>query len=189
MEAKLINPVYAVHLDEQELSILGRFLVSWGQLDFLVKNLICEIIKTDLFYGEFVFKNITSGALFTLFQDLGKTIDDKDFKLMAKKFSASALQILDKRNHIVHGVWGLEVAPESSSLLKAAYHKKNEQKPIYIGEISDICNKISLLTHDCMRLRHRLAEIGHAPSFPYLDSSYDPSKPQPTFMFGKGPPP
>lgn len=177
---ELISPAYRVPLSPEQSQWLGVFVVMWGEIDYFMGLCIAAMLKTEIFAAETLMVNMTTGPRLNLFNKLAREkINDENTKKLAKDFYADLSGLIDKRNHILHGMWGFETGSNPGNAVPAAYYSKAPDRPLLASELPNLLKDVSAQTHRIVAVFQHL--IG-------ASWKHDPANP-PTWYFGKGPPP
>lgn len=144
----VIDPAFAVPLSPQELHDLGVIAVVWGQIDFILDEIICHIHGFDTHQR----------ATFVTDKMIGTKLDlvRSDYERLPKKFHPPIKALITRlslikqnRNSAFHGVWGWKWEKRSKTRHVAAFHaktKNNPLKPIQLqGMVEELidCSKIA----------------------------------------------
>lgn len=155
------GPAFRVTPDAQELAYIGLFTVVWGQIDFLMGACLAKLANCD-YGGAFVLmEGMTSGPRLNLFLRLAKDhVEDESILKDIKKFHADASAVLEKRNHVVHGIFGYYSDSNDKPPRAAAFFVKKPKEPLFTSELLDLIDKAKALSHLLNSVAHRLLPIG-----------------------------
>jgi hypothetical protein len=104
-----LQPAYRNPLHDDHLHHLGRLTAAWSQIDFLVSDTIAVILRIDSKNLELLLGNATTGKRINLLQKLIPEIRNQIIRSRAQAFCKNMGPLLEKRNHLTHGIWGWEV--------------------------------------------------------------------------------
>ena len=106
-EPKLIS-AFEIVLSEEQLEDLGRFTALFSQIDAMLFQIIAGVSKTPPKNLMALIEGTTSGQRLKMLRRLGKEMADQSAKRKVKDACSSFGKLIDKRNHIMHGLWSLQ---------------------------------------------------------------------------------
>src|SRR4051794_8187942 len=101
-------------------------MATWSQIDFLMTFCIAKLLGAEIKTVSALTDTATTGVLINTLRRLKDNIYSDNGKKLCKQFLDKMGPILDKRNHLVHGIWGFTVAHKREALL-AANHWPGQQ--------------------------------------------------------------
>jgi hypothetical protein len=121
------RPEFLIPLSKDELQELGTFATLWSQVDWLMIMLVTFITKTDFAHVELMMENMTTGPRVNLLKKLCANSPDETDKAIVKLLSDNS-GLIEDRNHIIHGLWGIEWGePDWNPKAACFYQKKQTQ--------------------------------------------------------------
>jgi hypothetical protein len=137
------NPAYQIPLDATQLGQLGSIFAVWGQIDFHIVMLIALILKMEPSASVALLDSVTSGTLVGhLRKSIGK-IQYDTLKIEVKEFCDRMGGLIEKRNHISHGIWGWLVNDKQNFITPACHYHKASEKPLKASELEDLLKRIT----------------------------------------------
>jgi len=169
-------PAFQVVLSAEQLEDLGRFTAVFSQIDFMMFQIIGlagKIASPDLMA---LIEGTTAGQRLAMLRRLAERMPDPDLRKKAKDVCDGLAAINGKRNHILHGVWGLHWDTKKDKLTPACAYEKNRDNPIYAKQLPELCERAANVSIKVMEL------------LSILGSPFNGSPPH-RFIFSSGPPP
>ena len=102
---------YEIPLTDAMLVELGRFTATFSQVDFLLNEAIGLITKTPWWAMALMLESATTGPKLNMLRKCLSDIADKESKRLAKDACDRMQRLIEKRNHVVHGMWARRVNP------------------------------------------------------------------------------
>jgi hypothetical protein len=159
-QSSTIWPQYQITLTADQATELGRLTVVWGQIDHFVFNSVSLLLTPDPNAAIAMLGDLTTGPLVNLLNKSRHRIKDDNIKSMIKTFHDDMGSLIKKRNHIMHGMWGLFLPGKDAKKAKpACFYAKNPLNPIFAEDIHDLANKAAEQTHVISTVFHHIAEI------------------------------
>lgn len=171
---RFVQPAWYIPLWGEDFAILGRFAAIMGQFDTIAKMLFYSVSRMDERFGEIAFQNMSGGSLLALLRLAFEWLPEGDEKDSANDYVKKSFVIIDKRNHIMHGMWGYNAPkskwgkfhPENDSSVRTAIHFfKSKEKPVFSSDLPDLCDKASEATFLGFRLLVNLGLKGHGTDY------------------------
>jgi hypothetical protein len=170
----VVLPAYRIPLTPEQTMMLGTFMAVWGQIDHFLGLCISALLKVDPFAAETLMENMTTGPRLNLFHRLTKSSPlSPEARKIAKAFYTDLSSLIEKRNQLMHGIWGIEVRGAKSFGASVYYAKTNAR--LLATELPDLVIKAAYQTHRIVTIATYLTT---------LTWSYDSDNP-PLFMFGE----
>lgn len=173
-----ITPAFRIPLDENYLAQIGVLSVVWSQIDFFLIQAISRILSIDPDKIEFFLETTTTGGRVNTLRKLVPAIHDDKVKKKTKDFLEKIGPLIDKRNHVMHGMWGYFIPKGKKQTRPAAHFRRRSDKPMFPNDMLQIII-------DAFEASHLIFQIQHS----LMGSDYTPSDEIPAFFFGAGPPP
>jgi hypothetical protein len=171
-------PYYRIPYTDVGAAYVGMFVATWCQIDFFLSDCIGKMLGTDMRAVMILSESMTTGPKLNLFSRLAKeTITDPDILKAYKEFHAEISPLIDKRNIIVHGMWGFWKSEDYQETRAGAFWTKKEPE-IFVDDIPALTERVARQTHNILRIRQ----------FLYGDKwAWAPER-QAIFTFSKSPP-
>jgi hypothetical protein len=117
--------------------------------------------------------NVTSGVLVSSLRRLLDAIDNPNIRDETKGFCYRVGALVDKRNHLSHGIWGWQLSKDQKEATPACYFQKNKDKPLYARDLNDLLRRIMAESHTIKSIMHH---------FQGLPPSVDSPTPPPIYF-------
>lgn len=143
----MIDPAFSCSLSVDELSMLGVIAVSWGQVDFMLDEILAHAHGFDKKQRDLF---ITDKMVGTKIDLLKKAIDQLPEELQPKtrELITAVNNIKPDRNSAFHGIWGWFVPKKKNRLIPAAWHHKRINNPLKADQLEALAKK----TMECSKL-------------------------------------
>lgn len=166
----ILDPAFAIPLNSDELYLLGCQAVVWGQIDFILDEILAHVFAFDPDQrSQFLTDKLVGTKTDMLAKDYTRLPNELHEDCM--QFVAQINAIKPRRNSAFHSVWGWYTGKRGHLRQVAAFHhktKKNPLKPIQLrGTLEDMikCSKTgSRVMSACLGFPHKDAvrfEWGH----------------------------
>jgi hypothetical protein len=147
----ILEPVYKIPLSDTDRALLGTLSATWGQMDYMLLVAIASMLRISLRDSETMMEGATTGPRIAVFKKLSSTLKNAEKRKSAAKFCSKSDEILGKRNHITHGIWGLFWQPGAGDGQPACYHSRNKSGLIYASELPAIIDSAVEITNLLIR--------------------------------------
>lgn len=137
-----VEPEFKITIDEEYTIVLGRCSVIWSQIDFLLGLAIALSTGVSHAMIEAFLGEALTGRRVKVFQDVSARLTDPALRSSAEKICKRLRKLADRRNRIVHGLWGRYVAADGKET-PAVYYKQNPQNPVHASELRTIAIKFA----------------------------------------------
>jgi len=175
------KPAYTVTLNPDELAWFGLFNAVWSQIDFFTGMAIAGLLKTEFASATMFMDNMTTGPRINLMRRLIPRIEGDPHKILAKQFCTDMGGLIEKRNHLLHGMWGWTKPDGATEFVSACHYDKKNENPIFASEIPALYERAAKQTHVIVQVQAHI--------FKHPEMVSKPGAPAPSFFFGPGPPP
>jgi hypothetical protein len=180
--AQIYNPppsAFKIPFTNDEALLIGHFAALWGQIDFFLGSCIASFLRTDLGATQVLMESMTTGPRLNLFYRLARQkITDEAVLKQAKDFNAALSPLIEKRNQIVHGMWGTWIAPTHSTDNQTASLHSKYPYPLKIKEIPPLIERVADQTFAIVAIYQHLS------GFHWTRNDANP----PIFLMGVGAP-
>ena len=171
-------PQFAVPLSQDELQELGTFVVIWSQIDFLAAHLIAHLTNTNLPACILFLETSTTSPRMRILQKSAERPPASAAKKDIIKLCKDNGGLIESRNHLLHGFWGVNWDHKSNKVEASALYQKGITRPIAASKIKELSNRAANLSNGLGKAWRTLSD----PDNVYLS-------PPMTFLFGDGDPP
>ena len=131
-------PFYRIPLDDMHLVQLGKLAAVWGQTDYLLTHCISKLTGASHADCEVLLDRTPMAAKISRFKSLVADLSDISARDTALKFCSKSKSVLGKRNHLMHGVWGMYSSDGTPPYEAACYFPANKQALIFASDLSSI---------------------------------------------------
>jgi hypothetical protein len=153
---------------DQHLKSIGDITVSFALLESNIQLLIGSMLNERQRIGKIItaelpFKNLRALMISLYIERHGK--EDVDFEKL-KELMTRAGQIEDKRNQIIHSVWGAGKDADTITRIKTTAKEKHgirfHFEDVSSGNLSDFATEIKVLAEEIQRYWIDLMKKGKA---------------------------
>ncbi len=125
----VIDPAFAVPLSPEQLHDLGVIAVIWGQIDFMLDEILAHVHAFDKAQRDAF---LTDKLMGTKVEMLTKEYLRLPAELhpLATDLVKRINNLKPRRNSAFHGVWGWRLEKRSQTRQPAAYHHKSRDNPL-----------------------------------------------------------
>jgi hypothetical protein len=125
----VIDPAFAVPLTPEQLHDLGVIAVIWGQIDFMLDEILAHVHAFDKAQRDAF---LTDKMIGTKVEMLTKEHERLPPELhgLAVDLVKRINRLKQRRNSAFHGVWGWRLEKRSKTRQVAAYHHKTRDNPL-----------------------------------------------------------
>ena len=173
------EPAFEIVLSDEQLEDLGRFTAIWSQIDHMLFQAISISGRTTPQSLLALIEGTTTGQRLGMLRRLIPQMQTKAMRDGAENVCSGLGALIDKRNHILHGVWGLHWNLEKETLRPACHYDRSKETPVYAKQLPELCERAAKLSHKIEELLRLLA--------PQFFSNPGPIPHR--FIFSAGPPP
>ena len=150
-------PKFKIPLTAGQTLEVGRLSVIWGQIDHFVMSSISLLLTTDLAAAVTLMGDLTTGRLVNKLKKSRHRITDREIRELTKKFCDDMGPLIEARNHITHGMWGLHIPGTDPSKAKPGCMFVNRDNPVFPEKVTEVANKAAEQTHVISRIWHHLS--------------------------------
>jgi hypothetical protein len=121
--------MFAVPLNPFELCQLGAIAVVWGQLDYMLDEILAHAHAFDMHQRkQFLTDKMMATKVEMLSKDLDRLPESLHERARALVVAINAAK--PDRNCAFHGVWGWHVSKRKQTREVAAFHSRRENNPL-----------------------------------------------------------
>ena len=139
-------PAFEIVLSEEQLEDLGRFTAIFSQIDFMMFQVIAHAARLQAKDLMALIEGTTTGQRLAMLRRLAKHMPDPDLRKKAEDVCSGLAGLNDHRNHILHGVWGLEWDTERDVLRPACAYERNRDNNILATKLPELCDRAATLS-------------------------------------------
>jgi len=159
-------PAYASPLTHDEHAALGRLAVLWGQVDFILDELLLDVIDLTIAQRATLVGDKPIGSKLEMLKKHLQQVTNAAAIPLLKRFAELIDETKSQRNHSFHGCWGWRVDQRRQKLSVGARHAKavtNPVSPLMFPEIQKKlceCSRVGLDAVFLLRGRPSLPTSG-----------------------------
>jgi hypothetical protein len=169
-------PEWIIPLSNSELVELGTFTAIWSQIDWILKEIIGHLGRIEPFALVLLSENMTTGPRVNLITRLCQDESDEIMQAL-KKLCDDNGGLIDSRNHVVHGLWGVHWEHEvDGPPTPACLYQKGKRDPIAAEKLVELSNRAAKFCRSLGRLLEQLTKTVNTRPRPHI------------FLYGKSPP-
>ena len=136
-------PAFISPLTDTQHAQLGRIALLWGQLDFILDELLLNVLNLTMAQRSMFVGEKPMGPKLDLIKPQISTIQDADAKALVQQFYELLNDTKAKRNHAFHGVWGWRAIDKREQIVVCARHPKALHNPVTVKDLpkleADLC--------------------------------------------------
>ncbi len=151
---------YELPLSDDELRELGRFTAVFSQVDFLLNEAISALTKTPWWAMSLMLESATTGPKVNMLKKILPQIKDKEAKRLSTDVYERMLKLIDKRNHVIHGMWAQQMITAQKTVKPACVFMRNKDAPIYTEDLRKLADKGARVSRSLGDLLTHLAPKG-----------------------------
>src|SRR5688500_15958259 len=125
-----LSPAFVSPLTDEQHARLGRIAVLWGHIDFLLDELLLNVLKLTRAQRTTLIGEKPIGPKLDYLKPALKTIKDPVARDKAEEFYKILNNTKAQRNHMFHGAWGWHVEERTKTMSAAARHPKSLTNPV-----------------------------------------------------------
>jgi hypothetical protein len=171
------DPEFEITLTAAQLSDLARFAATWSQIEFLMTSITALVAKRDPAAIASELESLGIDARADRLRSLVPQLPDDAARTKASDVCDRLGEIIPRRNHVMHGVWGLFIDRKENKALPACFYGRSRQRPVFASELPDI-------TREAADTSRRLGAL-----LGLLTPAFRAGSPPRRFFFSDGPPP
>jgi hypothetical protein len=159
--AHVVEPTeYEIPLTDDELRELGRFTAVFSQVDYLLNEAISALTKTPWWAMSLMLESATTGPKVNMLKKILPEIRDKEAKRLASDAYDRLVKLIDKRNHVIHGMWARQLVTPQKTVKPACIFMRNKDAPVFTDELHKLADKGAKITRLLDDLLTHLAPKG-----------------------------
>ena len=132
---------FEIVLSEEQLEQLGTFTAIFSQIDMMMFQILSSISKTETHQLRALIDSTTTGQRLGMLRRLTVTMPEGEIRKKAEDVCSGLDALNGKRNHILHGVWGLQWNSENNTLKPACDYERNKGNPIFAKQLPELCKR------------------------------------------------
>ena len=170
------QPEFAITLSAGHLQDLARLSVTWGQIEFLITNIVAALEKGDAHKTTVRLAAMTLDARVAHLSGLVPGVADDEARQRAADACAELAALVPGCNHALHGLWGDFIDYPGEKAVAACFYGLSTTGPVFAADLSRMAREAASLS--C-----RLGALLSA-----LSPAFAPMSPR-RFFFSDRPPP
>lgn len=137
---------YEIPLSDNEIMHLGRFAAVFSQVDYLLNEAISALTKSPWWAANIMLDNVTTGPKLQMLRKIIKKTEadpavDSEARTLATKAADALASLLDKRNHVVHGMWSQQLVTPQRAVKPACFLHRFADGPVFASELKNLATK------------------------------------------------
>jgi len=141
------DAAYEIPLSPLQLQQLGLLAAIWSQIDHLVTLIIAHLMAVEPMKVETILDRTMTGGRISLLRKQLKHVPEGEVRSSVKKFCDNMGGLIEKRNHITHGIWGWYVDMETRVGRRASYFNRDPKKPIFADDLPELVARCAIESH------------------------------------------
>lgn len=159
-----------------QLNNLARYVATWSQIDFLLTHAVAMLSKSKPDITGVELEGMAAGARVERLRDLVSQVPNDQARSDATALCDTLGKLVARRNHVMHGVWGLFVDRKDNKALPACFYGPNKDNPIFATELPAMTGEVAKAARGLGKLLGALT--------PAFSAGVPPRR----FFFSDGPP-
>ena len=130
-------PAYVSPLTDKDHATIGRIVVLWGQIEYLVDCLLPRV--SDLKWSELKalqVDNKNTSSKVGLLKELRNRLPDAEKQDQVFEFCMMIDNTKVRRNHLMHGIWGWRGNSREKSIRAASRKRSAPGQPLYRRDLT-----------------------------------------------------
>jgi hypothetical protein len=168
-----MEPIHKIPLTRSNMTALGRFAVIFGQIDHYLTHLLCHLLYLDIPAGYQAMETMTTGVKVNALRKSLPRIEDDETRRRAKEFVENIGGLIERRNHMLHGIWGWHIRDDGT--LKPGCHFAKAKGPLYPEKLEEYANGAAKLSYEIHAIYCAVVGTDTPP----------PENPNPKYCFGE----
>ena len=115
---------YEIPLTFERSAELGRLSAVFAQVDHLLNELLAYHFKIPFWMLQLTLEGATTGPRVNVLRKFAATIKDKAIREETENVCDAVNGLIDKRNHIVHGLWVFQIISAQKTVKPASMFGK-----------------------------------------------------------------
>lgn len=162
----IMNPAFAVPLTQLELLTLGYITLVWGQIDFLLDEILMFAHEFDAEQRkQFLTDKPIGGKLDMLVKNISRL--DPEIQGTATAFADLLRATKQQRNSACHGVWGWKWEKRSKTRQVAVRHSTTINNPVHATQLRGLADQLTEASLLGSQLMCGLRELGYEPAIQF----------------------
>jgi hypothetical protein len=145
-----VGSEYEIPLSDEELVDLGRFFALWGQMDLMICMVLSLLTNCTLPAPLTFLGGSTTGPKLNLLQR--QKVRNEGTAAHLKQTCSRIGKLLDDRNHIAHGMWGIHTDDRGAERAGSYFPRRGVDDPLYTDRLSELCEDVASITRDLGKL-------------------------------------
>ncbi|MGE0035964.1 MAG: hypothetical protein AB7S93_10040 [Xanthobacteraceae bacterium] len=137
---------FEIPLSEAELAELGRFTAVFSQVDFLLGEAISLLTGTPWWAMQLMLENASIGPKLNVLRKIIPDVKDKEAKRLAKEACDRMAKLLDRRNHVIHGLWARQIISAQRKATPACIFQKFSENYVPPDQLRDLSDRGASVT-------------------------------------------
>ena len=132
---------YEIPLSDDELRELGRFQAIFSQVDFLLNEAISALTETPWWAMSIMLETATTGTKLNMLRKILPDVKDKVARHLASEATSLLSRIIERRNHVVHGMWARQLVTPQKAVKVACHFQRHKDNPVFPEELRKLSDK------------------------------------------------
>lgn len=173
----LIDPTFAVPLDATQLHDLGVLAVLWGQIDFMLDEILAHLHAFDEKQrAEFLTEKMIGAKVEMLAKGYARL--PEELHDQAKDLVRRINNLKQRRNTAFHGVWGWHLEKRSKTRQPAAFHHKTKDNPVRSQDLRPMAREMIECSKVAGRITCALLGFDYVPAVQFTWGAGDKEPPE-----------
>jgi hypothetical protein len=152
-----IESAFQIPLYRSQLEALGRLAVIFGQIDFLMTGIISHLLYIDTMAGFTQMDDVTSGRKLGILRKNLYRVKNLEARTLLEQFDDAMGGLVERRNHVFHGIWGWHLKDGKSR--PGCYYPKKKDVTVYPEKLAEYGRLLAQQAHALQRAFCLIHEI------------------------------
>ncbi|WP_294122084.1 hypothetical protein [Sphingomonas sp.] len=141
------QPALISPLTDKQHAQLGRIAVLWGHIDFVLDELLLNVLKLSITQRKMFIGEKPMGPKMDLIKPEISKIKDGNARDLTQRFYDLLNDTKRLRNHAFHGIWGWRAVDRGKKVEVCARHPKEPNNPLKASDLPALEAKLCRASH------------------------------------------
>lgn len=141
-----IGSEYEIPLGLEHLQKLGLFTALYSQIDYLLIVLISHLTQAPIDDLTTIVDGTTLGTKLNIFRRLSRNLEWTTAHGQMKELEQKLGSVIEKRNHVIHGIWAQHIILEQKSVKVGCYFNKSSKNTVFPDDLDALITQGASIT-------------------------------------------
>lgn len=158
-----VESEYEIPLAPGHLQNLGILTALCSQIDFLMGEAISSLTKTPWWAMTAMLDSATTGPRLAALRKITSQVRDPKTKSLARKAVSEISRFIETRNHVIHGLWAIQVLEAQKTTKPGCYFNRQSDKPVLAEDLPKLVLRATKITRLLGELIEHISPTGAQP--------------------------